>query len=228
MKRILFLLILFSAIISCGKGKETITPPPTAANLSSPINNEACNTGVVVSDSESQITFKWQAGTNVNTYVLTVTNLLTKEQVIQTVSSTSTEITLKRNTPYSWLVTSKSNKNTATADSEKWKFYNAGLANSSYAPYPAEIINPKLGQIITPNNGKITLEWKGADADNDIKNYDIYLGNTKTPLLIKGEHASSTLADVSVNGNTTYYWKVITRDSKGNTSDSGLFEFKTK
>jgi hypothetical protein len=30
-----------------------------------------------------------------------------------------------------------------------------------------------------------------------------------------------------VVANTTYYWKVITRDTKGNTSDSGVFEFKT-
>lgn len=228
MRKIFSILILSYVIISCGKGKETITPPPTAAILNSPINNEACNTGVIVSDTESKITFNWQAGSNVDTYLLTVTNLLNKEQITQSVSSTSAEITLKRNTPYSWLVTSKSNKNTSTADSEKWKFYNAGLANSTYAPYPAEIISPKLGQTVTATNGKITLEWKGADADNDIKNYDIYLGTTKTPSLIKGEHVGNTLTEVAVNVTSTYYWKVITRDSKGNTSDSGLIEFKTK
>jgi hypothetical protein len=35
-----------------------------------------------------------------------------------------------------------------------------------------------------------------------------------------------SLSDVSVSSSTTYYWKVITRDSKGNTSESEVGQFR--
>ena len=159
--------------------------------------------------------------------MLTVTNLLTKVQQVQTVVTTSATAILLNNTPYSWQVTSKSGSSTATAASAVWKFYSSGPGASSYPPYPAELVSPTLGQTVTPIGGKITLTWKGTDADNDIVNYDVYLGTTSAPVLIKGQHAASTLTDVGVSANTTYYWKVVTRDAKGNTSDSGVYEFKT-
>lgn len=227
MRRLFILTLLTYTLSSCGGGNEA-PPAPTAATLSSPVNNEACTTGTVISETESRITFSWLAGTNADSYELVVTNLLNQTQQIQAAISTTAELTLKRNTPYSWYVLSKSSKNPTTANSTTWKFYNAGPASSTYPPYPAEIVSPTLGQNLTPINGKINLQWRGSDADNDIINYDIYLGTSSTNLtLIKSQHTTSTLADVAVNANTTYYWKVITRDSKGNTSDSGLFEFRT-
>ena len=227
MRRLFILTLLTYTLSSCGGGNEA-PPAPTAATLSSPVNNEACTTGTVISETESRITFSWLAGTNADSYELVVTNLLNQTQQIQAAISTTAELTLKRNTPYSWYVLSKSSKNPTTANSTTWKFYNAGPASSTYPPYPAEIVSPTLGQNLTPINGKINLQWRGSDADNDIINYDIYLGTSGTNLtLIKSQHTTSTLADVAVNANTTYYWKVITRDAKGNTSDSGLFEFRT-
>ena len=227
MRRLFILTLLIYTLSSCGGGNEA-PPAPTAATLSSPVNNEACTTGTVISETESRITFSWLAGTNADSYELVVTNLLNQTQQIQAAISTTAELTLKRNTPYSWYVLSKSSKNPTTANSTTWKFYNAGPASSTYPPYPAEIVSPTLGQNLTPTNGKINLQWRGSDADNDIINYDIYLGTSGTNLtLIKSQHTTSTLADVAVNANTTYYWKVITRDAKGNTSDSGLFEFRT-
>ncbi len=227
MRKILALIFLNCFFISCGGGNDTPPPAPEAATLSSPSNNEACTTGTVLSATDSKISFTWVAGANADSYQLIVTNLLTQVQQSQASTTTSAELTLKRNTPYSWYVTSKSSKNPSTANSSTWKFYNAGLASSSYPPYPAEIVSPTLGQLVTPTAGKISLQWRGSDADNDILNYDVYLGTTTTPVLIKSQHSTTTLADVGVNSNSTYYWKVITRDAKGNTSDSGLFEFKT-
>lgn len=222
----LYLIILFSTVLlSCGGGKEA--PAPTAATLSSPANNEACTTGTVLNDTDSRISFSWIAGANADSYELIVTNLLTQAQQIQSSNTTSAELTLKRNTPYSWYIISKSSKNPTTANSPTWKFYNAGPASSSYPPYPAEIISPTMGQRISPSNGRISLQWRGSDADNDLLNYDVYLGTTSTPVLIRSQHTSTTLSDVTVSANTTYYWKVISRDAKGNTSDSGLFEFRT-
>jgi hypothetical protein len=229
MRRIVFILIVLTVISACGGGKKQAPiPEPSAAILSAPLNNEACVTGVALSDTESKINLVWSAASNVESYELTITNLLTKAQQTQSTTSTSTEITLKRNTPYSWFVTSKSTKTATTAKSSIWKFYNPGLGASSFPPYPAEIVSPTMGQLVNLNAGKITFQWKGSDADNDILNYDIYLGTNFNNLpVIKSQHTTTSLPDVSVNANTTYYWKVVSRDGKGNTSDSGLYEFKS-
>jgi hypothetical protein len=120
-----------------------------------------------------------------------------------------------------------SSKISTTALSDTWKFYNAGEAVTSYAPFPADMVTPKMAQRITPVAGKISLDWTGSDVDSDIANYDIYLGTTATPTLLKANQVDSALPDVTVTAGTTYYWKVITRDSKGNTSDSGVFIFYT-
>lgn len=228
MRNILYLLAIVVLFASCSKGKKEVpSPSPSAAVLVSPVNNEACITGVTVSATQSRVTFTWSAAANADSYVLTVTNLLSNNKQNLNSVLPSAELTLDLSTPYSWFVTSKSSKNTSTVNSPVWKFYNTGPGVSSFPPYPAELTSPSLGQTVTPSNGKITLTWKGSDADNDIANYDVYLGTSNTPALIKAQHLSSPLTEVAVIANTTYYWKVITRDAKGNTSDSGVFEFKT-
>lgn len=233
MKNIILIGIALLAI-SCGSSKKqdpapapAAAPQPTAVALISPASNEACITGTMVSGTESRVSFSWTAVANADSYMLTVTNLLTKVQQTQATVSNSATAVLLNNTPYSWQVTSKSGSSTATATSPTWKFYSSGPGVSSHPPYPAEITSPTIGQTLTPTNGKIVLQWKGSDADNDIANYDVYLGTTNNPLLVNGQHTSTTLTDVGVIANTTYYWKVITRDTKGNTSDSGVYEFKT-
>jgi hypothetical protein len=223
MKKYLFLCLLGVTLLSC---KKTV-PAPTKAILSLPNNNEACTNGTILSPTLSTILFKWTASQNVESYELTIKNLESGLVTTQTTTALELPVALTRNTPYSWFVTAKSSKTDATAQSEVWKFFNVGEALSFYAPFPADMISPKMAQRITPTAGKITLDWTGSDVDNDIVNYDIYLGTTASPPLLKSNQVESILSDVAVNNATTYYWKVITRDSKGNTSDTGVFVFYT-
>lgn len=227
MRKIILIIFIQVTILSCGKKKSNLAPEPTAATLLSPINNEPCTTGTLVSNTESKITFNWTAGLNTSSFLITVTNLNTKIQQTYPINVNSATLTLQQNTPYSWFVTSKSTYSATTVNSMTWKFYNSGTGTNSFPPYPAEILNPLMGQIIAPISGKINLQWKGSDADNDIVNYDVYFGTTTSPALIQSKISTASLSNISVNSNTTYYWKVITYDSKGNSSDSGLFEFKT-
>jgi hypothetical protein len=217
-----FLLVL--VLTTCGK-KESVPPAPEASVLAAPLKDEVCTTGKIISDTESTIDFKWLAAANAESYELSIKNLLTNSVSNQVTSATNLEVTLKRNTPYSWFITSKSSKSLTTAISPVWKFYNSGLGVISYPPYPAEIISPTLGQKVSATNGKITLQWRGLDTDNDIANYDVYFGTTNAPAIIQNKLTETSLANVSVNSATTYYWKVITRDTKGNTSDSGTYQF---
>lgn len=226
MKKYLYISLLCLAVLSCKKSVKVIDPP-TKAILSLPLNNEACITGTIVSPTQSSILFKWTASQNAESYELSLKNLETGVTSTQTSTTAELTVTLGRNTPYSWFVTSKSSKISTTAVSDTWKFYNAGEALSTFAPFPADLTFPKMAQLITPTAGKITLSWTGSDVDNDIVNYDIYLGTTTTPSLIKANQTGMTLPDVAVNAGTTHYWKVVSRDSKGNTSDSGLYIFYT-
>lgn len=226
MRKHLLLCLLCFAVISCKKTPKPAIPPSKAV-LSLPANNEACTSGTIVSPLLSTVVFKWNAAQNADSYELTIKNLESGTTTTQTTSALELSVSLTRNMPYSWFVTAKSSKTTETAQSDTWKFYNAGEAASAYAPFPAEIVSPLMGARITPASGKITLSWTGSDVDNDIASYDVYLGTTNNPALLKANHNTGSLADVSVNAGSTYYWKVITRDSKGNTSDSGIYIFYT-
>ena len=226
MKKHLLLLLLCLAVFSCKKTIKVIDPP-TKAVLSLPANNEACTSGTVTSPILSSILFKWTASQNAESYELTIKNLESGVIITQTTTALELPVTLARNIPYSWFVTAKTSKITTTAVSDTWKFYNVGEASSAFAPFPAEMVSPKMAARITPAAGKINLSWTGSDVDNDILNYDIYLGTTNTLALIKATQIGGALPDVTVTAGTTYYWKVITRDSKGNTSDSGIHVFYT-
>ncbi len=84
-----------------------------------------------------------------------------------------------------------------------------------------------MGQSVSAVGGKINLSWQGSDADNDITSYDVYLGTAANTMAL----AKANVTDAFLNANivvsgTVYYWKVVTKDAKGNTSDSGVFNFK--
>jgi hypothetical protein len=130
---------------------------------------------------------------------------------------------------HNWYVISKSSTST-TSQSSKWKFYNASEGIQSYAPFPAEAVYPNSEQIplVIPAATKINLEWSGSDIDDDIVSYDVYFGTTNPPSLLVSNLEDSILNDVPISSGTIYYWKIITKDSLGNSSDSGVFQFKVE
>ena len=225
MKQIGIYILLIGVLISCKKKNEPI-PAPDAAILSTPLKNESCNTGTIISATESTVVFNWAIAKNTETYELNIKNLLTSEVLNTVATSNTASVTLKRNTPYSWFVKSKSSKTAEATQSEVWKFYNSGPINTFFAPFPADIIAPKMGDVATVTAGKVTLIWAGLDVDNDISGYDVYFGTGASPALFQANLASNvTTLSITATSNT-YYWKVISKDSKGNSSDSGVFMFK--
>ncbi|XLS28746.1 hypothetical protein ACJD0Z_16300 [Flavobacteriaceae bacterium M23B6Z8] len=222
--------VSFLAIISCGGGGDDPAPeepvvPPTKATLIFPENNTECNEGTIISDTESSVTFRWNPSENTDAYTVTIRNLL--EGTTQSVNASTNQqaITIKRATPYSWSVTSRSNETNETAVSDVWKFYNAGASIQNYAPFPAELVSPKMGASV--DAGDVLLSWTGEDIDNDIVNYDVYLDTSNPPQnkIFTESTASSVIANT--NGNTVYYWYIVSRDSENNTSTSEIFEFRT-
>ncbi|MBD1392951.1 hypothetical protein [Mucilaginibacter glaciei] len=230
MRKILYVLVFITTLLSActGGGEPTPTPNPLPekAVLSFPEQNSLCTQGKVLSATQSSLIFKWNSAANTDSYEFNLKNLLTGVIATSTVTASQLEVNLLVTTPYSWWVVSKSTKSTIGTQSDTWKFYNSGPGILSYAPYPAEITYPSMMQNVEAADGSVTLNWLASDVDNDIISYDVYLGTFVTPGLYKSAITTTNLTGVAVLSGNVYYWKVITKDSKGNTSDSGLFQFK--
>ncbi|WP_246200077.1 hypothetical protein [Maribacter luteus] len=222
-------ILLFGILISCGGGGDDDNPdpviitPPDAATLVFPENNTECLEGTNISDTESSVTFLWNPSDHTDSYIVNLRNLDTNTSQTLNASTNELEITLLRGTPYSWTVTSKANDTDDTAESDLWKFYNAGPAVENYAPFPADVEFPTMGASI--NAGNTTLSWTGSDVDNDIISYDIYIDESNPPTTLLGNTSSNGIAFDAVSGKV-YYWKVVTNDTAGNTSTSEIFQFK--
>lgn len=197
-------------------------PTPLAATLVFPDNNTECNEGVIVNETESTVTFDWNASQNTDSYEVNLRNLNTNTSFTANSNTNSADITLQRGVPYEWFVVSKANGTNETASSSIWKFYNQGPGVENYAPFPAEAINPGRGETID-NSGTIQLEWSGSDVDNDITEYEVFFGTDSDPSVLLGT-TSDTFIDATI-ATGVYYWRVISKDSQGNSSESEIFEF---
>jgi len=222
-------LILF-AISGCGgkKTTEDVPPapqPPAQALLTFPAADALCTAGTVISPTQASVVFTWEASTNTTTYDVVIKNLLTGTIATQSANTNYLNVTLLRNTPYSWSVVSKSALVSTTAQSETRKFYLAG-STTSYPPFPATITAPVFGESVAV--GTVNLAWTGADVDNDIVGYDVYFGISSNPPLIQSNLKVAFTTGLITYSNATYYWRVITKDNLGNTSDSGIYQFITQ
>ncbi|WP_010135880.1 fibronectin type III domain-containing protein [Ochrovirga pacifica] len=225
MKKTLFYLLLTAFAFSCSKSNNQNTPKvqPTAAQLVSPVNNEPCNQGNVLDDiTKSEVTLSWNKSNFTNSYTLVITNLTTTQSSQENYNTNQAVVTLDRDTSYSWYVISRTNESDLIAESEHWTFYNAAEGEVNHVPYPASLISPLQKDTTTSSN--VTFSWKGEDNDNDIASYEIYLGNDENNLVLQETTSNQTIT-ISLNANTHYFWRVYTKDTKGNISISNLFEF---
>jgi len=228
MKKILILsFFVFSiALPSCsgssdggnngGEGGEPVGPAaPSAAKLTKPANNSECL-------EVEAVKFEWNKSNDTTSYTIVIKNLLNSEIKSQTTTSNSAEITLNKGNPYSWYIIS-TNTSTATATSDKWKFYLSGEAQKNHAPFPADILAPRPGE--TVNAGAIQLSWSFSDVDSsDTHSFDVYL-DTKDGSSVNTSNYTYTKKTVTLSNPGTYYWKIVTKDNHGSTSDSGVSTF---
>ncbi len=213
-----------------GPGSGPTNPPtpsaPTSSKLVFPDNNLECNQGTDITDTESTVEFRWEASSNTDTYEVVVTDLISGVAVSASTSDTKTNIRIKRATPYSWFVTSKSSVGQARSDT--WRFYNSGNGIVSYAPFPATIVSPQVGTVVTASDvSEVTLTWNGADVDNDLMAYYVYSGTSLDAISIEAYFGDPevTSYNLPVIRGVRYYWQIISIDSKGNRSESSIASF---
>lgn len=229
--KILTAILTIATLTSCPGGKdnpEDIDPAgaPSKATLVFPDKNQECTEGTVLNDTQSTVVFQWQASSNTDSYEVNLKNLDTNASTTTSSNTNEASITLVRNTPYEWFVVSKSNGNDATANSDIWRFYNQGEGVTNYAPFPASVMSPTRGQTVS-STGTINLEWKGNDVDNDLVEFEVFYGTSNDPTVSLGTTAQSSMS-VTTSSGQTYYWRVISKDDFGNTSESEIFDFKVQ
>ncbi len=234
------LISLFLVACSGGEPGETPTPQPqvkipTAASLVSPANNTECNQGNIISTDLSSVLFQWNPSENTNTYTLKVTNLNTNTVQEQSSSNTSLSMALKRGTPFSWKVVSKSNSTTQTAESGTFRFFNAGAPVENHTPFPAEAVSPSRGATLTGVTS-ITIEWESSDIDNDLAAHTVQLlGSSEVLDQVDFDNETTvtyqttttqSINEVAVEAGKIYYWQVKSQDEVGNSATSEIFEFR--
>ncbi len=232
MKKILYILVILFCF-ACSKAEEqeqTEGVFPGLFNLIYPENGSACFNGTVINDNQSEVVLYWGASDNANLYEINVINLNDNfTQKMQT-RDESLEVVLKHGEPYAWSVTSFVNSSTSIT-SKEWKFYLAGDGIVNYAPFPPELISPRpSGRVTINSSGQVLLSWTSSDVDGDLSRYELYLDkNDGTTLIQTFDEVENTVeTGVNVDPGFTYFWKIIAKDSNGNSSSSGVYSFVTE
>jgi len=227
--------LLFGAvllILSCGGSdnggdpdpQPPVIPAPSAATLIFPENNTECNISTVLSDTQSTVTFRWNASENTDSYVVILRNLNTNTIITGEATIAEAPITIQRGTPYEWSVVSEADGTNETATSETFRFFNEGPGIENYAPFPAEAVSPGRGETITSTN-MVTLEWNATDIDNDALSFMVLFDTNAEPTTEIVAVTGNT-TEVMTTPGTTYFWRVIATDSANNTSESEIFQFR--
>ncbi|MEM1003390.1 MAG: hypothetical protein AAGH46_12155 [Bacteroidota bacterium] len=196
--------------------------PPVGVQLVFPAKDDLCNEGINFTLTESTVFFEWESNDNAISYDLTLENLITGSIQQFSTEEEILPITIARATAFRWYV--NYNLSGEIKKSEVWNFYNAGPGIETFPPFPADLLFPEMAESLSPVNS-ITLQWSGSDLDNDIIDYDLYFGLNNPPDLLSSDLTVDVLT-VSVSPGNSYYWKVVTKDALGNTSESNTFQFR--
>lgn len=127
------------------------------------------------------------------------------------------------NTTYYWKVIAVDSKGEQT-EGDIWSFTTivSNPPNTPSSPSPAD---GAQGQPLF-----LELSWSGGDPDSgDTVTYDVYFGLNEQPPLVRINMSETTFIPVSpLLPNTTYYWKIVSRDNHGVTTAGSVWRFTTR
>jgi len=128
-------------------------------------------------------------------------------------------------TTYYWQIVAWDNHNEET-EGIVWSFTTMDDSGTNNPPHKPSNPNPSNG---ASNQGiNVDLSWTGGDPDSgDLATYDIYFGTSTNPPLIISGHTSTNYDYGQLEEETTYYWKIIPRDSFGDTNPGDVWSFST-
>lgn len=93
---------------------------------------------------------------------------------------------------------------------------------------------PEVPSLISPSYDAVkqllalTLSWSCIDIDGDSIIYNVYLDKVNPPLRVLSNNQKSTNYFVTnLDTSCTYYWKIIAKDFKGDSTSSNIGKFRT-
>lgn len=94
---------------------------------------------------------------------------------------------------------------------------------------PTAPTNPFPYNGATNLSGFITVRWDPSSVTSgDTAKYDVYLGTSVNPTNLIASDRLNTAADVGVlQVNTTFYWRVVAKNTHGQSTPSAVWNFKT-
>jgi len=127
-------------------------------------------------------------------------------------------------TTYYWKIISWDSHGLSTSG-DLWLFTTRAEPNNPpYAPN-----NPSPADDATDINVDTSLSWEGGDPDEgDTVTYDIFFGTISPPPKLVSNHTSSSYQPATLQGNTTYYWKIIAWDNHGASTPGPIWVFTTE
>jgi outer membrane protein assembly factor BamB len=131
--------------------------------------------------------------------------------------------TMNFNTKYYWKIVAWDNNN-ASSESSTWNFTVEGPNNPPYEPS-----DPNPADEETDVDIDIDISWTGGDPNpGDTVTYDVYFGDNNYPPKVSSNQTDTTYDPVTLDFNSTYYWKIISWDNHGASNDGQLWSFTTK
>jgi len=132
--------------------------------------------------------------------------------------------TLGYTTTYYWKIVAWDSHGLSTPGS-LWQFTTKTEPNSP--PYTPDDPSPANGA--TSVNIETDLSWTGGDPDvGDTVTYDVYFGTASSPPKLVNNQTSSSYQPALLNGNMTYYWKIVAWDTHGASTAGPMWSFTTK
>jgi len=125
-------------------------------------------------------------------------------------------------TQHYWRVVARDDKGLEAA-SPTWTFTTRASNSAPHAP-----------QVISPANGatgilvEAVLRWISSDMDGDVLVYDLYFGASPTPPLVATALNDPEYTVGPLNFATTYYWRIVARDTGGLETSGAVWSFETR
>jgi hypothetical protein len=110
-----------------------------------------------------------------------------------------------------------------SAELFNWEMTIAADSNSS----PNTASNPSPSNGASNQSIDADLSWTGGDPDADPVTYDVYFGTNSSPPLVFPGQTSTTYDPGTLNYNTKYYWKIVSKDNRGGQTTGPVWNFTT-
>ncbi len=205
----------------------TCMPSLTVPSLSTPANGTTLTT-------TNTAALVWTASTDPNGGAVTYDVLLGNTSPPTTVAQPNVATTLYNassltvSTTYYWQVVAKDSRG-GVASSTIRSFTTTRTISQNRPPTVPSLSTPANGTTLTTSN-TAALAWTAStDPDGDTVTYDVLLGNTNPLTTVAQRNVVTTLYNASsLSLNTTYYWQVIAKDSRGGVASSTIRRFNTR